>query len=121
MPKKTGTVHHCPGRNGWVADIPPGSCRVMASKGQKNSYCHTHQRMCPQGCDRVCLKSQPGCGLCVGRWAAEARAEKAEASSKDGKEDDFFNPPKERRKPKAEDKDKTSGAEDNDKKSEAEA
>lgn len=112
MPKQTGTVHHCPGRNGWVADIPPGNCRMVTSKGQKNSYCHTHQRMCPQGCDRVCLKSQPGCGICVGRWAAEARAEKAEkAASKDTKEDDFFNPPKERRKPKAEDKDKKSGAE----------
>ncbi|KAH7394888.1 hypothetical protein DE146DRAFT_756774 [Phaeosphaeria sp. MPI-PUGE-AT-0046c] len=102
MGRITGTVHHCPGRDGWVSDVSPGGC-VKARVGSI-AYCKKHQTPCINGCpDGIHLKNQSGCLSCEQRVYSEQRrakkqADKERAKAQKDKDDDFWNPPKERKR-----------------------
>ncbi|KAF1952776.1 hypothetical protein CC80DRAFT_571561 [Byssothecium circinans] len=101
----TKTKHHCPGMNCWVGDVSPGGCRQVSLPGGIN-YCGKHEIPCRNGCKNwYHLLSQDGCLSCEARWMKEAanarkgkNAEREDATKV--KDDDFFNPGKERKKPK---------------------
>ncbi|KAH7564355.1 hypothetical protein BM1_01402 [Bipolaris maydis] len=105
-PPNGKTKHHCPGRDGWVGDISPGNC-VQSADG---THCKTHEIPCTQGCGKYHLASQEACRKCVGKKRADERRERAErqkAKEEESKKkgDGFFNPGKERKKPRKKDPD----------------
>jgi hypothetical protein len=98
---KTGTVHHCPGRDGWVDDISPGNCVKINRDGAK--FCNKHQMLCRNGCRKFHMKSQVGCTSCQGRIAAEKRhadaaAIKAKEHAKKKADNDWYHETKGRKK-----------------------
>ncbi|PVI02218.1 hypothetical protein DM02DRAFT_626892 [Periconia macrospinosa] len=61
------TKHHCPGKKVSIGEITAGNCRIQhvpGPLGQKLQLCVIHERLCPNGCQAVCLKNQPGCKSC---------------------------------------------------------
>ncbi|KAF2731261.1 hypothetical protein EJ04DRAFT_566988 [Polyplosphaeria fusca] len=102
---RTGTKHHCPGKNCWISDISPGGCRPVKEAGIKNAYCSKHEQKCPNGCASwICLKNQSGCGNCVREEEMESKREREAAqTTRDAAnqaQDTFWNPGKERKKPR---------------------
>ncbi|CAE7202125.1 hypothetical protein CFE70_008385 [Pyrenophora teres f. teres 0-1] len=110
MPKgaNTGTKHHCPGQGGWVGEWSPGGCDVQTveTKMGKLSYCKKHSMPCCNGCKYwFHLKNQEGCQSCLSRWRAEVKQnqkarEAQKASEKQKVDAEFWNPGKDRKKPK---------------------
>lgn len=102
MPKGgyTSTLHHCPGKSGWVGDISPGNCRMVNFGRVK--FCEKHEMPCRNGCyERKHLQNQEGCTSCEKAWAAEAKREreaKEKATKSSSDDSDFWNPPKGRKK-----------------------
>ncbi|KAF1912208.1 hypothetical protein BDU57DRAFT_522349 [Ampelomyces quisqualis] len=103
MPRNSGTVHHCPGRNGWVGNISPGNCHKITTGVR--THCTTHSKICEGPCDGkwAHLKNQPGCLQCKSKWDANERNKQAaiakakEDAKKKGK-DDWFHETKGRKK-----------------------
>lgn len=106
----TGTKHHCVGRNGWVGDISPGGCKEVTRTnmvtGRRVTYCSKHEMPCRRGCATWNhLKNEAGCKSCLGLWNAEARrakeaVEEAKNAARGKVDDAFWNPAKERKKPR---------------------
>jgi hypothetical protein len=96
------TKHHCPGRNCKVGNISPGGCD---RKWLGNlEYSDKHEMPCRNGCEKKKhLKNAPGCKSCIAKMDADKRRERLEAEEernkgKKDKDDDFWNPGKDRKK-----------------------
>ena len=101
-----GTLHHCPGFNGWVGEWSPGGCDngKHGPPGLAFFYCKKHQMPCRQGCfKKAHMKNQDGCRSCEFNWGREDKAEREarenqKAIEKSKEEEAFFNPGKGRKK-----------------------
>jgi hypothetical protein len=98
--------HHCPGDKVWIGSVSPGGC--LTGYIGKSQDCKKHQIPCKNGCAWYHLLTDPGCGKCIGATQAKDRPERnaredAKEADKKNQENAFFNPGKDRKKPKEKD------------------